>query len=356
MCAANQLTTSRSFSAHIAGPPDLKAERELSFSSYLEVVRHSPTRCRTAVARGLFSYLFRRTAGSTAESCEFDSLKNYKTSYRRLARLLGRDQDCLPAGEIEFLISVENRGVHPGTIALREYLFLNAFTSILAPERAIEIGTLAGFSAAIIAAALHRRHPHQKGVLVETIDRNTHSVVDADKPVGFQIPDIIPDFADAVWVRAPADSAAIRELARRDELEMIFIDADHQHPRPLLDLLRAAPYVQSGGWILLHDIKLGTIGRTSAEVDRKLRRAASFGAEWLFAFWPFRKIAGGNIGAVQIPPRKAAIVPTALRLMKLPFEMKVSSHPRVRRALYESIVPLLTGTLEPEATRRAERQ
>jgi predicted O-methyltransferase YrrM len=341
MCAANQLTTSRSFSAHIVGPSDLKAERELSFSSYLEVVRHSPRRCRITVARGLFPYLFRRTARSTVEVCEFDSLKNYKTSYRRLARLLGRDQDCLPPGEIEFLLSVENRGVHPGTIALREYLFLSAFASILAPERAVEIGTLAGFSAAIIAAALHWRHPHQKRVLVETIDRNTHSVVDLDKPVGFQIPDIIPNFADAVRVCAPADSAAIRELARRDELQLIFIDGDHQHPRPLLDLLRAAPYVRSGGWILLHDIKLGTIGRTSAEIDHKLRAAASFGAEWLFAYWPFRKIAGGNIGAVQIPVRKAAIVPTALRLMKLPFEMKLSSHPRVRRELYESLLPLV---------------
>jgi hypothetical protein len=53
------------------------------------------------------------------------------------------------------------------------------------------------------------------------------------------------------------------------------------------------------------------------------------------------KKGSGNIGAVQMPARKTAIVPTALRLMKLPFEMKLSSHPRVRRELYESLVPLL---------------
>lgn len=310
-------------------------------SSYLEVVRHSPSRCRTAVAGALFPYLFRRIGRSAVECCEFDSLKNYETSYRRLARLLGRNENCPPAGEIEFLLSVENCAVHPGTISLREYLFLSAFASIVAPEWAVEIGTLAGFSAAIIAAALHRRHPHQKGVFVDTIDRNTHSVVDPDKPVGFQIRDIIPNFADAVRVRAPADSAVMGDLARRDELQLIFIDADHQHPRPLLDLLRAAPYVRSGGWILLHDIKLGTIGRTGAEIDHKLAVAASFGAEWLFAYWPFRKIAGGNIGAVQMPAPKAAIVPTALRLLKLPFEMKVSSHARLRRQLYESLLPLV---------------
>lgn len=60
----------------------------------------------------------------------------------------------------------------PGTIGLREFLFLTAFASIVAPQRAIEIGTLAGFSAAVIAAALHRRHPDRKGCFVDTIDRN----------------------------------------------------------------------------------------------------------------------------------------------------------------------------------------
>ena len=255
--------------------------------------------------------------------------------------MLSRDQKYLPAGEIEFLFSVQNRDAHPGTIALREYLFLSAFASILAPERAVEIGTLAGFSAAIIAAALHRRHPHQKRVLVETIDRNIHSVVQNDRPVGFQIPEIIPDFPDAVRVCAPADSAAIREFAGRDELQLVFIDADHQHPRPLLDLLRATPYVRNGGWVLLHDIKLGTTGRASPRIDHKLGTAASFGAEWLFADWQFRKIGGGNIGAVQIPAQKAAIIPIALRLMKLPFEMKASSHPGLRRELYESLAALV---------------
>jgi predicted O-methyltransferase YrrM len=111
------------------------------------------------MARALLPYLFTRRALSAVESCEFGSLKSYEANYRRLARILGRDQECLPAGEIEFLESVENRGTHPGTISLRQYLFLSAFASILAPERAVEIGTLAWFSAAIIAAALHRQRP-----------------------------------------------------------------------------------------------------------------------------------------------------------------------------------------------------
>ena len=289
------------------------------------------------MARTLFPYLFTKLAPFAVESCEFQSLKSYEADYRRLARILGCDQDYLPAGEIEFLQAVENRGTHPGTISLREYLFLSAFASILAPERAVEVGTLAGFSAAIIAAALHRRHPYSKGVLVETIDKNTYSVVEKDKQVGFQIPDIIPDFPDAVRVHAPAESEAIKEFAVPGELQLVFIDANHQHPQPLLDLLRAVPYVRSGGWILLHDIKLGTLSRAS---NQNLLRGASFGAEWLFGYWPFRKIAGGNIGAVQIPVQKTAIIPVALRLMALPFETNVSSYAIVQRQLYQSCATL----------------
>ena len=175
---------------------------------------------------------------------------------------------------------------------------------------------------------------------MESIDKNTHSVVENDKQVGFQIPDIIPDFPNAVRVHAPAESEAIKEFAVRGELQLVFINANHQHPQPLLDLLRATPYVRSGGWILLHDIKLGTLGRASIESVHDVRCGASFGAEWLFGYWPFRKIAGRNIGAVQIPVQKTAIIPAALRLMALPLEMKISSHAIVQRQLYQSFATL----------------
>jgi len=320
---------------------NLRSERELPPKSYLCALRYSPAGSRIAVARKLFPYLFQRVARSTAEICEFDSPGNYETSYRRLARLLGHSEKVPPPGEIDFLRLIQNRGAHPGTIGLHEFLFLTAFASILAPERAIEIGTLAGFSAAVIAAAIRRQHPDQRGTLVDTIDRNTHSVVEADKPVGFQIPDIIPNFANAVRVHAPADSGIVRELARRDELHFSFIDADHRHPRPLLDLVRLTPYVRSGGWILFHDIQWGTMGRKTVEAGQTLRWGASYGAEWLFDYWPFRKISGGNIGAIQMPDEKRALIPFALRLMGLQFEITGKDARGTPLALYQSLFELL---------------
>ncbi len=143
----------------------------------------------------------------------------------------------------------------------------------------------------------------------------------------------------------------LSELAKREELEIVFIDANHCHPRPLLDLLRLAPYVRSGGWIVLHDIQLGTLGRKAIEAgptsgnqvffDAVVKRGAPYGAEWLFDNWPFRKISGGNIGAVQLPDDKSALIPFAWRLMSVPFEVTGKAATRARRALYRSFGELI---------------
>ena len=215
----------------------------------------------------------------------------------------------------------------------------------------IEIGTLTGFSAAVIAAALSRRHGSNSGAWVDTIDVCLKCPIDETRPTGFEIPELIPDLTAMVRLHIPHDATFVSELAKRDELEIVFIDADHRHPRPLLDLLRLAPYVRRGGWIVLHDIQLGTLGRKAIEAGQAssnqvflnavLKRGAPYGAEWLFDNWPFRKISGGNIGAVQLPNDKSALIPFALRLMSVPFEITSKAATRARRALYQSFGELI---------------
>jgi predicted O-methyltransferase YrrM len=274
------------------------------------------------------------------ENCEIDSLDNYETKYRLLARLLDRAEKNPPLGEVDFLSSIETYAGRDGTIHFGDCLFLTAFVSVLAPSRAIEIGTFGGFSAAVMAAAIRWQHPAERKILVDTIDRNTHSLIEPDKPVGFLLHEMFPALADAVKVHAPAESGIVRELADRDEIEFAFIDADHQHPRPLLDLVRLIPFMRSGGWIMLHDIQLGSDSLAKGNHE-SLPFGAPFGAEWLFDGWPFRKISGGNIGAVQIPADKTAVIALALRLMRLPFEVGPGIEVRrVRRALHQSLADL----------------
>jgi predicted O-methyltransferase YrrM len=230
---------------------------------------------------------------------------------------------------------------YPGTIEASDYFFLTAFISILAPQRVVEIGTLTGFSAAIIAAALHRQSQPDSPSWVDTIDLAPNCFIDKTRPTGFEIAEAFPELASMIRLHIPHDATIVRELAEPGELEIAFIDADHQHPLPLLDLLRLAPYIRRGGWILLHDIRLASKARKAKDTDQTLRWGAAEGAELLFESWPFRKISGGNIGAVQIPHERSALIPFALRLMSVPYEIKGGSARAADCALHRSFDALL---------------
>ena len=237
---------------------------------------------------------------------------------------------------------VEREGQrYPGGIGSRDYFFLTALVSILAPSRVVEIGTLTGFSAAIIAAAIHRQHPNSREIAVETIDVSSQCIIDEARPTGFEIPELIPDLADTVRVHTGYESDFARELAAAGEFGLAFIDADHRHPWPLLDLVRLAPFVQSGGWIVLHDIQLGSYGQKMRDRGESVGDETPYGAERLFERWPFPKIRSAHIGAVSLPARKADLIPFALSLMDEPLEVTGSPARRARRALYRGLVELV---------------
>ena len=230
---------------------------------------------------------------------------------------------------------------HPGGISAQDYFFLTAIVSILAPRRAVEIGTLTGFSAAIIAAAIYRQHGSKDEILVETIDLSSQCIVEETRPTGFEIPRLIPDLAATVRVHTRFGSDFVRELGAQEEFGLAFIDADHRHPWPLLDVIRLAPYVQSAGWIVLHDIQLGTYGKALKQADPSRKDELPYGAEWLFERWPFRKIRSAHIGAIELPARKADLIPFSLSLMEEPLEITGKAAKRARRALYQGLAELV---------------
>ena len=274
---------------------------------------------------------------------EFRNWEQLEIKYRQLAEELGHAGKVPAPGEVDFLhemVALDDVR-YPGGIGSRDYFFLTCLVSILAPRRVIEIGTLTGFSTAIIAAAIHRQHGNRSEITVETIDSQTHCSIDQTRPIGFEIPDLIPNLVSTVRVHTGRESDLIREIASPHEFGLAFIDADHRHPWPLLDVLRLAPFVQSGGWILLHDIQLGTYGKAEREAGKELEGGTPYGAEWLFERWPFRKIRSFHIGAIELPRGKDALVPFALELMEEPFEITGTAAKRIRRALYQSFADLV---------------
>ncbi|PZR73551.1 MAG: hypothetical protein DLM73_10505 [Chthoniobacterales bacterium] len=325
---------------------------KISLSLLLAAFRDAPHGRRFEVVRKLRRALAQPAPDATGDCFdigEFKSFEQFETKYRILATELGYEGKVPAPGEMDFLHAMVDRDDirHPGGIGSRDYFFLTALVSILAPRRVVEIGTLTGFSAAIIAAAIHRQHDGaglpsgRNGITVETIDVQTRCLIDETRATGFEIPELIPDLVSTVQVHTGKESDFVRELGARNEFGLAFIDADHRHPWPLLDVLRLEPYVQDGGWILLHDIKLGTYGRDQRQTGQAPEGDTPYGAEWLFDRWPFRKIRSFHIGAIELPSRRDALIPFALRLMEEPFEVTGKAAKRVRRALYQSLTDLV---------------
>jgi predicted O-methyltransferase YrrM len=319
---------------------------KLGLSQWLDLWRIAPPGRRGEFVRKVRGLVRDASAPAPAryfDVGEFKNFEQFEIKYRQLADELGRPRKIPAPGEVDFLhamVALDDVR-YPGGIGSRDYFFLTALVSILAPPRVIEIGTLTGFSTAIIAAAIHRQHGATEGITVETIDSHTQCSIDQTRPIGFEIPELIPDLTSTVRVHTGRESDLVREIAAPGEFGLAFIDADHRHPWPLLDVLRLAPYIQSGGWILLHDIQLGTYGKAEREAGRKLDAGTPYGAEWLFERWPFRKIRSFHIGAIELPARLDALLPFALSLMEQPFEVTGQTAKRIRRALSESFADLL---------------
>jgi predicted O-methyltransferase YrrM len=274
---------------------------------------------------------------------EFRNWEQLEIKYRQLAQELRRPGKTLAPAEIYFLDRMVDLDDvrYPGGIGSSDCFFLTALISILAPRRVIEIGTLTGFSTAIIAAAIYHQRGDRSAITVDTIDRHAHCIIDTTRPTGFEIPELIPDLVSTVRVHTGRESDLVREIASPGEFDLAFIDADHRHPWPLLDVLRLAPYLQNGAWIALHDIQLGSYGKSERAAGRQLEAVTPFGAEWLFDRWPFRKIRSFHSGAIELPPRLDALIPFALSLMKEPFEVTVKASKKIRSALYRSFADLV---------------
>ena len=317
------------------GPPP-KVRSPLTY--FWKAFRNLPHNRRWKLLKQLLPLLRREPQNSSAESCVFRALANYPSDYSQLAALLGQPGKTPPQDEVEFLRSMVNRPTHYyGAIGVSDFLFTTAFAGILAPTRVIEIGTSTGFSAVILAASLRRQHGSNGPVMVDTIDLRQKCLADEAQSIGFEIPDLVPDLAPMIRLHVPHDSSFVAELAQPNELSMIFIDADHRHPRVLLDVLRVAPYVRNGGWIVLHDIQLGTIGEEKRAAGQPIPSRMPYGAQWLFDRWPFRKIEGGNIGAIQLPNDRRTLILFGLRFMSVPFELEGKAEARACSALYQSL-------------------
>ncbi|MFG0260153.1 MAG: class I SAM-dependent methyltransferase, partial [Phycisphaerales bacterium JB041] len=192
-----------------------------------------------------------------------------------------------------------------GSIGVLDAMVLRDLVHAVRPRRIIEIGTAAGTSALLLARAMRECGcAGGGGPVVHTYDLHPWCYFDRTRAVGSAIDEAEPETAAMIRRRVGVTSIdAGMEFAGRG-IEMAFVDADHRHPAPVVDVLALLPAMAPGGWIVLHDTNL------PEEADRYERLKGvcvdwkQHGAKWLFDSWEHEKLTlpvHKNIGAIRVP-------------------------------------------------------
>lgn len=217
-------------------------------------------------------------------SADIDGLREMLT--RRPAWVQGG----ISGGDSEFLLELVN-GTNPNTV--------------------LELGVASGASSAALLFALDRLGGDR--TLLSCDVRET-CYFDSARATGSAVDEMYTNRRTSWMLDTNTDARRISQALPSGSVDLTFIDANHSHPWPLLDLLHLTRTARPGSWIALHDIELPTF-HPKYQVH---------GPQWLFEAWPFNKVHGVagsvNIGAVQLPSDLRDLVPMALELLERPWE------------------------------------
>jgi predicted O-methyltransferase YrrM len=177
------------------------------------------------------------------------------------------------------------------------------------PRLVLELGVASGTSSAALLFALDQLPTSETGRLLYSVDVRPECYFDVSRATGAAVADLYPQHRTVWQLNTDCDARRITSLLPPGSVDLCFIDANHCHPWPTIDLLHVAPLVRQQGWIVLHDI----------ELPRLHPQFQVHGPQWLFEAWPFNKIHGVgdsiNIGAIQLPASLSDITETALALI-----------------------------------------
>jgi Methyltransferase domain len=233
-----------------------------------------------------------------------------------------------------------------GGCSLGDLQFLAELVAHEQPTTVVEIGVAAGTSSAALLAALDQL-PGPR--VLYSIDVRPTCYFDPQRKTGAAVAEMYPT-PRAQWGRAfGSDARHAANVGHR--FDLAFIDANHHHPYPLLDVVRLAGVLKPGAWIALHDL----------ELPRLYPQWQSHGPMWLFELWPDAKVHGQgdaeNIGAVRLPEDLRELLAPFKALLARPWEQtptlaEINPLPGVFTAL-EGTVLARRRRARPVGARRA---
>jgi Methyltransferase domain len=186
-----------------------------------------------------------------------------------------------------------------GAISRADEDFLNAMIDRVRPDRVYEIGVASGTSSAFILNSMSA-YADPSQVWLHSYDLAEMCYYSPADPVGVATHRMVPELLEHWNLQL---KKTVLDVPREKETRTLyFIDANHLHPAPTLDLVSLLGRLQPGDYVIFHDINLPRL------MDGKY---PDTGAQWLFDDWPGPRFASAepipNIGAIMIPEDKGLI-------------------------------------------------
>lgn len=261
---------------------------------------------------------------------EHIDLAQYQRAYPDVAAALGSARRAPNEGELAFLKTAAATELPVGNVGPANLCFIAAVASAIGATRMLEIGTASGASSALLASiaagTLAEQNLEPDGILLSTIDKQSHCLFDGTKPIGFMIADLAPALAPHIAVHTGQDSFHARSIVQPGTLDLVFIDGNHQHPWPMIDVLNVLPLMRPGAWLILHDTDLPRVATVLGLPPR-------YGAQWMFESWPDRKVSSDNIGAVAVPQDHRTLRPFLEEMGARAFEVAPTGWNRYRKLI-----------------------
>lgn len=200
---------------------------------------------------------------------------------------------------------------HWGSVSVDELEFIQDLVRMHKPKRFLEVGMASGLSTGFIARFLHEN----AGEEMTSIDYDDTFFGDPTKPNGFLVPEIFKENSPRLTLAKFKTSLDIDDLEKT--FEMAFIDANHQHPWPLIDTLCLWPSLIGPKIVIHHDLRL----------FRKQDVMFGIGPKFLFDQFPERMryvstARNGNIFALNLHMSRDALEDIAMDAMKLPWSLR----------------------------------
>lgn len=213
-----------------------------------------------------------------------------------------------------------------GAVSVSELMFLQEQIGKVRPRHFIEIGMASGLSTGFIARFMENAH----GATLTSVDHDDTFFGDPSKPNGFLVPDLYT--GKGIDVRLIKHKTALDVHGFDGAWEMAFIDANHQHPWPLIDTLALWPSMAGPKIIVHHDLTL------------YLRQDVMFGIgpKYLYDQVPCDRRsapaeAGGNIFMLDMDMPKADLEELAILGFKLPWSLRGPLSPAYVKKIREML-------------------